>query len=327
MPEIITSGKLYRAVPPLFGIKSKGGGNTKYFATKVDFAKHIQNLFNAKYSFTTLDSKKFSNNEASAFFIRNMDYSHDLDVMANIFAINPYLLELILFYIANNITIQPVTTAAFARRMDILRSMDTRQLITTAGFAKKIQEVADSAPNGETEMDETLVPVMTKSVYSTLPYYLNRTYSIKQLGSMLKKIYKYLEITEINGCALIQGLVDSKYQYLVINDHFIRTCMNLILLIKKNTGMYYILNGEKVTLYTLMKTFEKMTPSGLTRYKGLGEQDPAQLGESVLRPDSDRTLVRYTLESVKEEIESLRYIDSTMASLINQAKITKQDIE
>ena len=38
MPELITAGKVYRAVPPLFGIKAKGG--TKYFTTKLDFTKY-----------------------------------------------------------------------------------------------------------------------------------------------------------------------------------------------------------------------------------------------------------------------------------------------
>lgn len=305
MPEIITSGKLYRAVPPLFGIKNNRGN--KYFATKLDFTKYIQSLFNNKYTFTTIDKRKFTNNEASAFFVKNLDYSHDLIVLSNIFAIDPYLLELVLFYLANQIVIQPISTAGLARK------------------AKEITK--DEIISDEEGMDESMLPVIKSSVFSTLPYYMKSSYSIKQLASIVKKQYKFVSVKEQNGCALIEGLVNSKYQYFFINDYFIRSCMNLIMNIMKNDSMYYILNGEKVTLLTLMKTFESLTPNGLTRYKGLGEQNPSQLGESVLRPDSDRTLIRYTLDSVKEEIESLRCIDSTMAVLINTAKITKQDIE
>ena len=76
-----------------------------------------------------------------------------------------------------------------------------------------------------------------------------------------------------------------------------------------------------------MCTFDSMVPSGLTRYKGLGEQDPKELAVSALRPDGDRTLIRYTIESAKEEIESLRRIDSSMASLLREVKITKNEIE
>ena len=43
MPELISAGKVYRAVPPLFGIKS--GSSNKYFTTKLDFTKYVQTLF------------------------------------------------------------------------------------------------------------------------------------------------------------------------------------------------------------------------------------------------------------------------------------------
>ena len=76
-----------------------------------------------------------------------------------------------------------------------------------------------------------------------------------------------------------------------------------------------------------MTKFNNMIPSGLTRYKGLGEQNPEQLGVSALRPDGDRTLIRYTIESAKEEIETLRRIDNSMGSLLRDVKITKADIE
>jgi len=57
------------------------------------------------------------------------------------------------------------------------------------------------------------------------------------------------------------------------------------------------------------------------------EQNPTQLGVSALRPDGDRTLIRYTIESAKEEIETFRRIDSSMASLLRDVRITKADIE
>ena len=76
-----------------------------------------------------------------------------------------------------------------------------------------------------------------------------------------------------------------------------------------------------------MCKFNNMIPSGLTRFKGLGEQDPKDLGISALRPDGDRALIRYTIESAKEEIETLRKIDSNMASLLRDVKITKVDLE
>ena len=76
-----------------------------------------------------------------------------------------------------------------------------------------------------------------------------------------------------------------------------------------------------------MKAVNSSMPSGLTRFKDLGEQDPTELGESALRPDSSRTLIRYTLEDVKQENEIIRYIDSNKANLFKDINITRQDIE
>ena len=121
--------------------------------------------------------------------------------------------------------------------------------------------------------------------------------------------------------------MNSKYQYLFINDKFISACIPLLTLIKNNIDLYYSVDGRKVTLYNLMSKFDSMIPAGLTRFKGLGEQNPEDLGVSALRPDGDRSLVRYTLESAKEEIETLRRIDSSMASLLRDIRITKADIE
>jgi DNA gyrase/topoisomerase IV subunit B len=76
-----------------------------------------------------------------------------------------------------------------------------------------------------------------------------------------------------------------------------------------------------------MSKFDAMIPSGLVRYKGLGEQNPKELAVSALHPSGDRTLIRYTMESAKDEIETLRRIDSSMASLLRDVRITKADIE
>ena len=56
------------------------------------------------------------------------------------------------------------------------------------------------------------------------------------------------------------------------------------------------------------------------------EQMPSELRESTLDPGK-RTLIRYTIESAKEEIENIRYIDSNKAALLHNLNITRQDLE
>ena len=87
-----------------------------------------------------------------------------------------------------------------------------------------------------------------------------------------------------------------------------------------------MLNDQVVTLYELMKAFNAFIPANLTRYKGLGEMNGEQLAESTLHPDSNRTLMRYTVEDVKAEIEAIRAIESDKASLLKDIKISKYDL-
>ena len=62
-----------------------------------------------------------------------------------------------------------------------------------------------------------------------------------------------------------------------------------------------------------MKTFEKYTPSSLTRYKGLGEMNGKDLFESTLDAEN-RTLIRYNIEDAKKEIETIQYLEMLIIS-------------
>lgn len=55
--------------------------------------------------------------------------------------------------------------------------------------------------------------------------------------------------------------------------------------------------------------------------------NPDQLAESTMHPDSPyRTLLRYTLESAKEEVEMIRYIESNRQELIKDVHVTRLDL-
>ena len=55
--------------------------------------------------------------------------------------------------------------------------------------------------------------------------------------------------------------------------------------------------------------------------------NPEQLAESTMHPDSPyRTLLRYTIESAKEEIEMIRYLESNRNDLIKDVKVSRIDL-
>lgn len=329
LPELITAGKVYRAVPPLFGIKS--GSGTKYFTTKLDFTKYVQNLFAKTHVLADTNGRKLTSNETTSLFFKNIDYKDQMEFIANTFAIDPDLLETVLYHMARFIEIgNPEAVANMAAKVKAVegakkKAAAAKKKVTPKAAPKKSEKIEEVAEDDEIDIED--IPITEGSVSATKAYYIKPTFNAKALRSELKKLYRFVDIVESNGVIRIEGLVNSKYQYVFINDKFLSACIPLIEVIKNNTNLFYKVDGEDVSIYTLMCKFDDMIPSGLTRYKGLGEQNPAQLGVSALRPDGDRTLIRYTMESAKEEIETLRRIDSTMASLLRDVKITKADIE
>lgn len=331
LPELIIAGKVYGAVPPLFGIRGKGN-SMKYFTTKLDFTKYVQNLFAHSHVLTDINGRRLTSSEITGLFFKNIDYKDQIDSIANTFAVDPDLLESVLYYLARFVEIgNHEAVASMAAKVKAANSKknndSTKKKTESVGKSKKqsSKKEEDISDDGDFNIED--IPITETSVSAAIAYYIKPTFNIKTLRSELKKLYRFVDIVEDNGIIRIEGLVNNRYQYVFINDKFITSCIPLIEIIKNNTDLFYRVNDEVVSLYSLMCQFDNMIPSGLIRYKGLGEQDSDQLAISALHPKGDRTLIRYTIESAKEEIESLRRIDSSMASLLREVRITKAEIE
>ena len=250
MPDMIKEGRVFSAVPPLYGLKK--GKTAKYFTDRLEYVMYCQKDFTKNNTLTTLRGNVLSQKEITDLLYTNIDYTYDLEILSNRYAVNPYLLELLVINLDKDIT---------------------------------------------------------------------------TLNSIIVDNYRFMKIFNKNGTTIVEGLVDSKYQTLFINDRFIDDVSVIKQYIERNSSMYYIVNGEKKSLYSIMKAYEKSTPSGIQRYKGLGEMNPDQLAESTMHPDSPyRTLLRYTLESAKEEVEMIRYIESNRQELIKDVHVTRLDL-
>ena len=249
MPELITSGKVFSAVPPLYGLKM--GKKYRYFTEKMDFVRFTQKEFSKNNQIYTLNNKPMTVNEIVDLLFSNIDYVYEMEVISNRYSINPNLLELIM---------------------------------------------------------------------------INKDKNANELKKILKSNFRFINLTMEKNTIVIKGLIESKYQTVFLSEKLLNDSKNIIDLIKKNMYMFYKINNEIRSLYDLMKLFESSTPPNITRFKGLGEMNPQQLADSTLHPDSDRTLIQYTIDDVKSEIETIQYLESNKGELIKDIKVARSDI-
>lgn len=149
-----------------------------------------------------------------------------------------------------------------------------------------------------------------------------------KLKSRIKKEAKYVNKIELDqyDSITIEGLYNSRYHTIYINDRMMNECKRAMDILCTNDSYVYILNGEPVNLYTLMYEFDNSLPSTIQRYKGLGEMDPKELFDSTLDPKS-RILIQYTIENLKEELNIIMYYENgNFSDLMQGVKVTRSDL-
>lgn len=95
MRPMIEDGRIYTAVPPLYGLKLNKN-NMKYFITMIDYIKYTEKEFSKNNTLTTIDGKVLNTNDIIDILYNNADYYADLYNMSNRYALNPYLVEMVL---------------------------------------------------------------------------------------------------------------------------------------------------------------------------------------------------------------------------------------
>lgn len=255
--ELIEAGRVFAAVPPLFGMPIGNGKKKrmKYFTEIEDKVKFVQDLFSKNNTVSSLRGRQLTENEIIKMCIEFEEYTYDIDRISYTYALTPNLLELIL---------------------------------------------------------------------------ANRNLPVEELFKVVKERYRFLNIKSSGTLYTIEGLIEdgeNKINTVFLTDRFFHD-------IDKLNDKYDLLhkpirfnvNGELKSLYDFMIIFQAAAPANLIRYKGLGEMNADQLAESTLHPDSDRTLIQYTIESAQKEIEMITYLESNKFEFIKDAHMNLNDI-
>ena len=94
MPQLITEGRVFKAVPPLYGLET--GKKTIYFTERIDYIKYVQKLFSKNNDIRYTNGKSITTSELTKILYINADYTYELERIANRYAVDPGLLESIL---------------------------------------------------------------------------------------------------------------------------------------------------------------------------------------------------------------------------------------
>lgn len=107
MPQLIEAGKLYAAMPPLYGVyigkDSKGKKKYVYLRDRMDYVKYIQKTFSKNNTVKTVKGQNVSPKDLSRLLYNNMYYNREVNKVADNHALNPLFLEAILTLVVNNV--------------------------------------------------------------------------------------------------------------------------------------------------------------------------------------------------------------------------------
>ena len=93
-PGLVESGRVYKAVPPLYGIPHKN--KMQYFSERIDFVRYMQKEFYKKNKVTDIKGKVIDPSTFSRILIENSDYMYDFATISERYKLNPTLLEIVL---------------------------------------------------------------------------------------------------------------------------------------------------------------------------------------------------------------------------------------
>ena len=117
----------------------------------------------------------------------------------------------------------------------------------------------------------------------------NMNNDFKKFKKIIESNNRFLKVTQENGTTIIRGLYESEVHTIFVNDRLLNDSKEALNFIKRNEE-YYIINGDKKSLYDLMSLFESFIPNNISRYKGQ-YKTPSQAREALPSNPTDYDLM------------------------------------
>ena len=147
-----------------------------------------------------------------------------------------------------------------------------------------------------------------------------------KLQKLIKSKYRFVDVVKENsGTVIVQGTI-TKSNVAILTNKFFTDCYPIINIMDSNDDLHYIIDNNLMTIYEIMKIYEKTQPTGVHRYKGLGETSDSILEKAVMNP-LDRILIQYTMDNIKEAVETIRTYESDKKRILSLVdNVTRDDL-
>jgi len=147
-----------------------------------------------------------------------------------------------------------------------------------------------------------------------------------KLQKIIKSKYRFMNVEKVNNTYIVKGVVAGSNSA-VLSDKFFNTCSPLIKILQSNDSLHYVLDNTPMSIFDIMNLYEKVKPNDFHRYKGLGETSEKILEKSVMNPLMDRVLIQYTMDDVKDTIETIRNYESDKKKILSLVgNVTRDDL-
>lgn len=274
-PEIIIDGRLFIAEPPLYRVDDK---KNPFIINKEDYVRRY--VISASKSYMLGYAPKdhpdevvwMSKQEWAEFLSSTSSYVDDIQLLSEHYKVNDRLIEMIIEEFAMYYT-NAVNNSSINSTDDMINIANIERC------KKNIQLLMD------------------------------------RIGTEFPELY-YDDSRD-----LIMGSVDAKLQLIELSEPFIRRCTPLIKTIARwgsSISSTMILRDVKthteqqLSLLGVLKILKKFQPNILHRFKGLGENDDADIKTTIMDPNT-RTLIQVKITDIENDMKVFQMLRGNSA--------------